>query len=247
MSSKPLIEAHALTKAFGLTFALRTLDLSVTRGEFVVLLGHNGSGKSTLLRLLMGLSRPTTGTLTIGGWEIPREADAMRSQVGVVSHKPLLYDTLTAHDNLRFFASMYNIPRATADARIKELLARVGLARRADDLVRTYSRGIQQRLSIVRALLHNPDILLMDEPHTGLDRDGSALLDTLLQEAHATQRTILMATHELERAAALATRIVILARGALVYDAPAAGFDGERLAVQYAAVSRGEWKVESEK
>ncbi len=234
---KPLIEARALTKAYGFTFALRKLDLTVLRGEWVALLGANGSGKSTLLRLLTGLSRPTAGTLTIGGWEIPREAEAMRAQLGVVSHKPLLYETLTARENLRFFARMYHLPKDSAEERITALLSRVGLSRRGNDLVRTYSRGMQQRLSIARALLHNPDILLLDEPHTGLDRDGAALLDTILQEAHADKRTILMATHELERAAALATRIVILSRGTLVYDAPAAGFDGERLAAQYAAVS----------
>jgi heme exporter protein A len=234
---KPLIEAHALTKTYGLSFALRKLDLTVMRGESVALLGPNGSGKSTLLRLLTGLSRPTAGTLTIGGWEIPREADAMRAQLGVVSHKPLLYDTLTARENLRFFAQMYHLPKAEADERITTLLARVGLARRGNDLVRTYSRGMQQRLSIARALLHKPDILLMDEPHTGLDRDGSALLDTILQETHADNRTILMATHELERAAALSTRILILARGTLVYDSPTAGFNGEGLAAQYAAVT----------
>lgn len=233
----PLIEARAISKTYGYTFALRKLDLSVTRGECVALLGANGSGKSTLLRLLTGLSRPTAGTLTIGGWEIPREANAMRAQLGVVSHKPLLYDNLTARENLRFFARMYNLPSDDAEQRIAALLERVGLARRANDLLRTYSRGMQQRLSIARALLHNPDILLLDEPHTGLDRDGSTLLDTILQEAHADKRTILIATHELERAATLATRIVILARGTLVYDTPAAGFDGERLALQYAAVT----------
>ncbi|MFN8376238.1 MAG: heme ABC exporter ATP-binding protein CcmA [Anaerolineae bacterium] len=232
-----IIEARGLTKAYGLTFALRKLDLSIARGECIALLGPNGSGKSTLMRILTGLSRPTAGTLTIGGWEIPREAEAMRAQLGVVSHKPLLYDTLTAHENLRFFARMYNLPTHEADARITALLQRVGLARRAHDLIRTYSRGMQQRLSIARALLHNPDILLLDEPHTGLDRDGSTLLDTIIQESHAEERTILVATHELDRAAALASRIVILARGSLVYDAPAAGFDGERLALQYAAVT----------
>jgi heme exporter protein A len=234
---KPLIETRALTKTYGLSFALRKLDLTILRGECVALLGPNGSGKSTLLRLLTGLSRPTAGTLTIGGWEIPREADAMRAQLGVVSHKPLLYDTLTARENLQFFARMYNLSKADAETRITALLARVGLARRANDLVRTYSRGMQQRLSIARALLHKPEILLLDEPHTGLDRDGSVLLDTILEEIRADNRTILMATHELERAAALSTRVIILARGNLVYDSPTAGFDGERLAAQYTAVT----------
>lgn len=246
MNANPLIFAQNLTKAYGLTFALRKLDLSVGRGEFIALLGPNGSGKSTLLRLLTGLSRPTAGKLTIGGWEIPREAESMRSQLGVVSHKPLLYDTLTARENMQFFAKMYAIPPSDAETRINSLLNRVGLQRRSHDLVRTYSRGMQQRLSIARALLHNPDILLLDEPYTGLDRDGSTLLDTIVQEAHEQKRTILMSTHELERAALLATRVIILARGALVYDAPAAGFDGERLAAQYATVTGQSPKAEAQ-
>jgi heme exporter protein A len=231
----PIIEARTLSKAYGLTFALRKLDLTVVRGEFVVLLGPNGSGKSTLLRLLTGLTRQSAGALHIGGWEMPREADFVRAQLGVVSHKPLLYGTLTARENLRFFARMYN--RKDAETRIAVLLEQVGLAKRADDLVRAYSRGMQQRLSIARALLHQPDILLLDEPHTGLDRKGAALLDSLLNEVRSAGRTILMATHELERAAAMGTRVVILARGTVVYDAPLAGFDGEGLAAQYAVVT----------
>ncbi|NWF70607.1 MAG: heme ABC exporter ATP-binding protein CcmA [Chloroflexi bacterium] len=232
-----IITAVALSKTYGLTFALRKLDVSIAAGQFVALLGPNGSGKSTFLRLLTGLSRASAGSLVIGGWEMPREADAVRAQIGVVSHKALLYDTLTARENLRFFAALYHLPRDKAEARINALLEQVGLARRAEDLVRTYSRGMLQRLSIARALLHAPDILLLDEPHTGLDRSGSEMLDTLLRAAHAEGRTVLMATHELERAAALSTRVLILARGTAVYDAPTAGFDGERLAAQYAQVT----------
>ena len=237
MSSKALVETQGLVKAFDLLVVLRKLDLQIERGEFVALLGPNGSGKSTLLRLLAGLSRPTGGIIRIGGWEIPGEAAAVRSQIGMVSHKTLLYENLTAQENLLFVARLYNLDKATRDARINDLLAQVGLAKRADSLVRTFSRGMQQRLSIARALLHDPDVLLLDEPYTGLDQDAGMTLDNLLNDAHSGQRTIIMTTHQIERAARLASRVVILNRGSIGYDAPAAALAPHDLAAEYAQVT----------
>ena len=237
MSSKALVETQGLVKAFDLLVVLRKLDLQIERGEFVALLGPNGSGKSTLLRLLAGLSRPTGGMIRIGGWEIPGEAAAVRSQIGMVSHKTLLYENLTAQENLLFVARLYNLDKATRDARINDLLAQVGLAKRADSLVRTFSRGMQQRLSIARALLHDPDVLLLDEPYTGLDQDAGITLDNLLNDAHSGQRTIIMTTHQIERAARLASRVVILNRGSIGYDAPADALAPHDLAAEYAQVT----------
>ncbi len=236
-ASPPLIETQALTKAYDLLVVLRRLDLNVHRGEFVALLGPNGSGKSTLLRLLAGLTRPTSGVIRIGGWEIPREAAAVRAQIGMVSHKVLLYENLTALENLRFFARLYHIAPAAAEARARARLEQVGLARRADSLVRTFSRGMQQRLSIARALLHDPDVLLLDEPYTGLDQDASATLDGLLHQAHAEGRTIVMSTHQLDRAADIASRALILSRGSVGFDAPTAGLTGLALAAEYTRVT----------
>lgn len=232
-----LIEINALVKAYDLLVVLRKLDLHIERGEFVALLGPNGSGKSTLLRLLAGLSRATSGTISIGGWELPHEAAAVRAQIGLVSHRPLLYENLTARENLQFFGSLYNLTPAEIDPRIDALLARVGLTKRAGSLVRTFSRGMQQRLSIARALLHDPDVLLLDEPYTGLDQDASARFDTLLTASYAEGRTIVMTTHELDRAARLASRIIILSRGVIAYDAPASALDAPGLAAQYAQVT----------
>ncbi len=233
-TSKPLIETQALVKAYDVLLILRKLDLQVERGEFVALLGPNGSGKSTLLRLLTGLTRPTSGKILVGGWELPQEAAAVRSQIGMVSHKTLLYENLTARENLQFFARLYNCDSA---ARIDDLLQQVGLAKRGDSLVRTFSRGMQQRLSIARALLHDPDVLFLDEPFTGLDQDAGATLDGLLQQSHDDGRTIIMTTHQLERAARLATRIVILHRGRASYDAPAADLTPQALAARYAEIT----------
>jgi heme ABC exporter ATP-binding subunit CcmA len=230
-----LIETRSLTKAYDLLPVLRKLDLTINRGEFVALLGPNGSGKSTLIRLLAALSKPTAGTIHIGGWELPREAHAVRAQIGLVSHKPLLYDNLTARENLQFFSRLYNL--TDSSARIADLLERVGLAKRGDDLVRTYSRGMQQRLSIARALLHNPDVLLLDEPYTGLDQDASVTLDGLLEEAQRHGHTILMATHQLDRAVRLASRVLILSRGAVGYDAPTSAQDANELAATYTRVT----------
>jgi heme exporter protein A len=229
-----MIEVRSLTKVFGLNPVLRGLDLDVARGEFLTLLGPNGSGKSTLLRILGALARPTGGTVKIGGWELPAEADYVRAQLGVVSHLPLLYDTLTAEENLMFFARLYNIPVDERRERVGSILRRVGLAKRARDIVQTYSRGMQQRLAIARAILHDPAVLLMDEPYTGLDQDAAGLLDELLREVAVAGRTVIMTTHDLQRGHALADRIAILSRGKIALDMPTSQIAARELPMLYA-------------
>ncbi|MCS6834836.1 MAG: heme ABC exporter ATP-binding protein CcmA [Anaerolineae bacterium] len=220
MSERPIIAIEDLSKSYGYLPVLRKLNLSIARGQFLALLGPNGSGKSTLLRLIPGLTKPSSGTIQVGGWHIPQEAAAVRHQIGLVSHKSLLYDNLTARENLAFFGQLYGLRGAALDARVDHLLERVGLKKRADSLARTFSRGMSQRLSIARALLHDPHVLLFDEPHTGLDQDASAVLDELLRASHGEGHTIIMTTHDLPRAALLAERAIILSRGQIAYDAP---------------------------
>ena len=220
-AQRPIIEIENLVKTYDFLPVLRQLNLSIERGEFVALLGPNGSGKSTLLRLLAARSRPTAGQIRIGGWVLPDEAQHVRAQIGLVSHKSLMYENLTAAENLRFFATLHNLHGAAREQRVAELLEQVGLSRRADHLLRTFSRGMQQRLTIARALLHQPHLLLLDEPYTGLDQSAAETLDTLLREAAASGHTILMATHQFYRATMLASRIVILSRGRVGYDAAA--------------------------
>jgi len=231
-----LIDIQNLVKAYDMLPVLRQLTLQIKRGEFVALLGPNGSGKSTLLRMLCSLSKPTAGLIRIGGWELPRESAAVRAQIGLVSHKSLLYDNLSAYENLRFFAQLYDLPNDRVEERIRALMIQVGLHKRTHDLVRTFSRGMLQRLSIARSLLHNPDILLLDEPYTGLDQDASEVLDNLLKAAHAEGRTILMTTHDLNRAATLPTRIVILSRGVIGYD-ETAEIEPIELAARYTEIT----------
>ncbi len=217
---RAIIEVENLSKVFGLLPALQCLDFTVARGEFVLLLGANGSGKSTLLRLLSGLSKPSAGRIRIGGWLLPQEAMAVRSQIGLVAHRPLLYENLTARENLEFYGRLYGIGRAEREARGEAMLRQVGLLRRADTLVRTFSRGMQQRLSIARALVHQPDLLLLDEPYSGLDQAAAELLDGLLATASQDGRTIILSTHQLERLPHAAERALILSRGRVGYDGP---------------------------
>ena len=213
-----IIEAEQLKKAYGDLPVLRGIDFTVRRGEFVALLGANGSGKSTLLRLLSGLSKPTAGTIRIGGWEMPREAMAVRARIGLVAHQPLLYENLTARENLDFFGKLYGIDRNERERRIKDLLRAVGLSRRADSRARTFSRGMKQRLSLARASLHQPDVLLLDEPYSGLDQAAVERLDEMLSAAIDQGRTIIMSTHQLARIPPAAERALVLARGRISYD-----------------------------
>ncbi len=209
-----MIEVRKLTKRFGLKTVLRGLDFEVQPGEFVALLGPNGAGKTTFLRILASLSRPSMGKVKIAGYELPGQAAAVRARLGVVSHLPLLYPDLTAQENLEFYARMYGIPNHAS--RITQVLEMIGLEPRRYDLVRTFSRGMQQRLAIGRAVLHDPDVMLFDEPYTGLDQDASAMLDEVLKTVAAQGRTVVMTSHDLARAEDLATRFDILSRGVIV-------------------------------
>ncbi len=208
-----MIRVRKLVKRFGLKTVLRGLDFDVQAGEFVAILGPNGAGKTTFLRILASLTRPSLGEVVLAGCRLPAQAAAVRARLGVVTHQPLLYGDLTAEENLRFYARLYNLPRP-AD-RIEEVLDLVGLASRRRDLVRTFSRGMQQRLAIGRAILHDPDILLLDEPHTGLDQEACDMLDRLLDQVAARGRTVVMTSHDLARVEDLASRFDILTGGLL--------------------------------
>jgi heme exporter protein A len=208
-----MIKVNHLVKRFGLKTVLRRLDFHVEQGEFVALLGPNGAGKTTFLRILASLSRPNLGEVKIAGYRLPGQAAEVRKKLGVVSHLPLLYGDLTAEENLRFYGRMYAVPNL--ESRIGTVLALVGLDLRRGDLVRQFSRGMQQRLAIARAILHDPEVMLFDEPHTGLDQDASKMLDGVLQEVAAKGRTVVMTSHDLSKAADLAERIDILHKGVI--------------------------------
>jgi len=208
-----MIQVTHLTKRFGPKAVLKNLDFRVEQGEFVALLGPNGAGKTTFLRILSSLSRQTFGEVQIAGFNLPHQAAEVRRKLGVVSHLPLLYGDLSAEENLTFYGRMYGVN--TLNQRIGEVLELVGLALRRRDLVRTFSRGMQQRLAIARAIMHDPEVLLLDEPHTGLDQDACEMLDGVLRQVAARQRTVVMTSHDLVRVGDLASRFDVLNRGCI--------------------------------
>lgn len=224
-SAAPLaIEARGLVKQFGGRRALDGLDLELPQGAFLSIFGPNGAGKTTLLRELALLARPTGGELRILGVDALEEPDVLRSRIGLISHKSMLYGDLTARENLAFFASLYGLEGPEADARIDELLRLVELDHRANDCARTFSRGMQQRLSIARALINDPELVLLDEPYSGLDPHAAELFDRLIARVR-DGRTFVMVSHDLEKGFDLCTRALIMARGRAVVCAETAKID----------------------
>lgn len=211
------------------------MDLSVGEGQVVALLGANGAGKTTLLRLISGLAKPERGEISLAGVTFRRAGHELRRYIGLVSHAPLLYDNLTAEENLHFFARMYDL-RAPA-ARIDSVLHAVDLWTRRRDPVRTYSRGMVQRLAIGRAILHNPPVLLLDEPDTGLDQTSADMLHNLIRQLGAANRAILLSTHNLDRAVEWADSVSLLVGGKIVHQEATAHLSGAQLRRLYSDAS----------
>jgi len=230
-----MIEVRKLVKTFGRKPVLRGLDFSVPEGDFVAVVGPNGAGKTTLLRILASLARPTLGEVRLAGRRLPGEAGAVRRILGVVSHQPLLYGDLTAEENLRFYGRLYAV--SELEARVQQALETIGLRPRRRDLVRTFSRGMQQRLSIGRAILHEPLVMLLDEPHTGLDPEAAVMLDRLLGQVAGEGRTVVMTSHDLQRAASLANRVDVLAGGVMAASVRKGELDPEELPALYRSVT----------
>jgi heme exporter protein A len=210
------IEARGLSKAYGRAQVLRGLDLDVPWGQVLTILGPNGSGKTTLIKALAMLTRPDSGEIRIGGLTPKRSGQRIRRVIGVVAHDTLLYDDLTGYENLKFFARMFRLDRI--EERIELVAERMGMTARLDQRVGTLSHGMKKRFSIARALLHEPLILIMDEPESGLDQEALALLEDVILDHSIPYRTVLMTTHNLERGLALGDRMAILSRGRIAYQ-----------------------------
>ena len=232
--SAPYLEIHGLKKTYSLKPILRGIDVVLDQGKCMALLGANGTGKTTLLRILACLTKPEAGTVRIGGLDIGQEVQRIRLLVGFVGHQPNLYDELTVIENLLFFGRMYAVKKAYEQA--VTLLEQVGLARRSSERVGTLSRGQQQRLSLARALLHSPRLLLLDEPDAGLDDEGIELLEELIRERAEQGGTTLFTTHNFERAVKFSDQICMLSGGRVVYQQVTTGLEagGVRLAYQEA-------------
>lgn len=210
-----IIEAKGVVKKFGFKTVLRKVDLSLDRGDFLALFGHNGAGKTTLIRILCTLMRPTSGEIRVAGLDPHHDREALCKTIGVISHRTFLYQNLTAFENLKFYGKMYEV--SPLHDKIEELLELVGLSEYRDDPVNTFSRGMQQRLSVARAIIHDPEILFLDEPYTGLDQHGAEDLKKLLERFKEEGKTIFMTSHDIDRGLELCNRSAILKSGRLVF------------------------------
>ena len=229
-SYEPVVEAEGLVRAFGGRRAVDGVGLTLHSGDCLALFGPNGAGKTTLLRLLAGLLAPSAGRCVVGGVSL-REGRAARAQVGLVSHASMLYGALSARENVEFTARMYGLPHPAAAA--MRALATMRVADRSEAPVRALSRGLQQRVSIARAIVHEPRLLLCDEPYTGLDEVGSAALTQALGERRAHGAALLVVTHNLVEGLALATHAAIMRRGRFVRYEDRSVVDGASYASAY--------------
>jgi heme exporter protein A len=225
----PLLEAAGLTRAFGTRRAVDGVDLALAAGEALALFGPNGAGKTTLLRLLAGLLKPGAGTARIAGHALP--AVSARARVGLISHRTMLYDPLTARENVRFAAQLHGI--ADVEGATAHALTALRVADRADVPVRALSRGLQQRVAIARAIVHGPDVLLADEPYTGLDEQGSNALTALLLERRAAGAALVVVTHHLHEGLAVASHAAVMRTGRFARLERTEGLDAARYAAEY--------------
>lgn len=227
------LEVEGLTRIFGPRKALDGVSFELPQGAFLSIFGPNGAGKTTLLRTLTTLQNPSSGSAKVLGLDVVKEAVALRSRIGLISHNSLLYPDLSAEENLLFFAEMYGIDEPAS--RVNELLDSVELLHRRFDLVRTFSRGMLQRLSIARALLHRPDVLFLDEPYSGLDPHAMDILDQLIAQVRG-EHTFVMVSHDLVKGLELCSHALILAKGRVVRFDEKADIDDERFAAEYRSI-----------
>ena len=215
-SAPPLLEARGLVREFSGLAAVDGIDLALPPGAFLVVFGPNGAGKTSLLRMLAGGLRPTRGEVWVGGARLDSGSPRGRERIGVLSHQTFLYGHLTARENLRFYGRLYGLE--DVEARLEERLRQVGLLERADDQAGTFSRGMRQRLGLARTLLHDPELVLMDEPYTGLDPHAAAVLRGVLEALRDGLRTVVLVTHNLTQGLELADRAAIQVRGRFVWE-----------------------------
>lgn len=213
-----IISIENLSKSFGHRRALHNVSLEIKKGEFVAIFGPNGAGKTTLLRIMSTIISPTKGTVMVNGIDAKNHPEKIRTAIGAISHETYLYDDLTARENLVFFARMYGLENNMIDGRVDDMLKSVRLFRRADERAGSFSRGMKQRLSIARSMIHHPAILLMDEPYTGLDQHAAADFERVLMDTGSSEVTRIMITHNIERAFELCDRMIIMDRGEIRLD-----------------------------
>jgi ABC-2 type transport system ATP-binding protein len=218
-SSTPMIQTFDLCKKFDDFVAVDKINLNVQEGEIYGFLGPNGAGKSTAIRILTTLTKPTSGTATVDGYDIVKQSEEIREIVGLVSEKMIMYDRLTARENLRLFAKLYNVPKNEIEGRLDELLATVSMTKWADEKIEKFSTGMKQRINVIRALVSMPRVVFMDEPTLGLDPQSTADIRHLIQRLRDDQGiTIVLTTHIMNEADILCDRIGVIDRGKIVAE-----------------------------
>ena len=215
-STNPVLQAQGLVREYGSVIAVNGIDLSLARGDFLTIFGPNGAGKTSLLALLAGALRPSRGQVWLRGEALDFGEVEWRRRIGVLSHQSFLYGHLSAEENLRFYGQLFGL--SDVDNVVRDKLQHLGLQERAASLVRDLSHGMRQRLALARALLHDPDIVLLDEPYTGLDPSAALVLQGVLSDLRDGRRTVVMVTHNLSEGVALATTVAIMNRGRFVWQ-----------------------------
>jgi heme exporter protein A len=231
VGTSALLSVKSLKKDIGKKNILNDITFSLKQGEVLSVLGPNGAGKTTLLKLLSTVTNPTAGKIKITNEEVNDEAINLRNKIGVISHDTFLYDNLTAYDNLKFYGELYSV--SNLKQRIFSVIDEVGLNFCLQDLVRTFSRGMKQRLSIARAIIHFPELLLLDEPYTGLDQHAIEMLNRVIKDLNDGQRTIILITHDFQQGLNLSDRFLILVDGQIQFEGVSNNFNLKKLQKKY--------------
>lgn len=232
-----VLAARGLVRTFGPVLAVDDVSFALTPGDFLTVFGPNGAGKTTLLRMLGGGLKPTRGEVRIGGELLDPRTTGWRHRLGVLSHQGFLYGHLTCAENLRFFGRLYGLE--DLDRRVPERLARVDLLHRSDDPARSLSRGMRQRLSLARTLLHDPEVVLLDEPYTGLDAHAADVLRGVLSALKDGRRTVVLVTHNLTQGLELSDRVVVQVAGRIVLDEARSAIEATSFERRYRDVVEG--------
>lgn len=211
-SDNPMIKIDSLNKSFGRIRALENLNLEIEKGELLGLIGPNGAGKTTAIRIICCILQPNSGNVTVGGYSIYRDPIKIKSMIGYLPEEPNLYERFKARELLKYFGELYGVPKNEINGRIDELLELVGMSHRADDQINTFSKGLRQRIGIARALIHDPEIIIFDEPTMGLDPATSRAIRNFIKELKG-DKTVILCTHYMDEADLLCDRVAILNQG----------------------------------
>ena len=234
-NNKVVLKAEKINKFYGRLRVLCDINITLEAGSFLAVFGANGAGKSTLLKVFAMLLKPNSGSIFVNGVDVKKDSETLRKSIGVVFHDILMYNDLTALENLKLYGRLYNVK--DCEERIEHVMEIVGFRERSSEPIRNFSRGMQQRLAIARAFLHNPSFLLLDEPYAGLDQKASDILNQILKRFHDEGRSAIIATHNIEQGLEIADEIAVLKEGYIIYENKKEQIDVEEFKKLYPSLS----------